>query len=64
MVLQIGCASAMGNLPQIVWLPLSAIVHFETKVFPHNGDTTGWRDDRDSLASILHMVTQFAHARN
>ena len=54
----------MGNLPQIVWLPLSAVVRFETEVFPHNGDTTGWRYDQDSLASILHVVTQFAHAHN
>ena len=48
----------------IAWLPLSAVVRFETEVFPHNGDTTGWRYNRDSLASILHVVTQFAHARN
>ena len=69
MILQIGCASAMGNLlplhsVQIARLPLSAVIRFETKVFPHNGDTTGWRYNRDSLASVLHVVTQFAHARN
>ena len=49
---------------QIVQLPLSTVVHFETKVFLHNGDMTGWRYDRDLLASILHVVTQFAHVHN
>ena len=43
---------------QIAQVPLSLVL-FETEVFPHSGDTTG-----DSLAFILHMVTQFAHARN
>ena len=54
MVLEIGCASAMGNLlpVQIVWLPLSAVVHFETEVFPHNEDMTGWRYVRPGLTSI------------
>ena len=49
---------------QIAQLPLSAVVRFKTGVFPHNGDATAWRYDQDSLASILHVVTQFAHAHN
>ena len=42
---------------EIAQLPLSAVVRFKTEVFPHNGDMTGWRYNRDSLAKdfISHL---------